>query len=136
MTFKWTRRPDTANTDYYPTGASAEKMAESWLGRQGLVLLQRNFHCKQGEIDLIMQDRDILVFVEVRFRKSSAYGFAAETVTASKQRKLILAAQNYLLHNKPARHKPMRFDVIGIMPKNPDGYDYNWLQNAFMGIVD
>ncbi len=115
----------------HPSGASAERMAEAYLEGQGLILLQRNFQCQLGEIDLIMEHGESVVFVEVRFRKSSLFGSAAETVTRSKQRKIANAARHYLLHNKPAQHRPLRFDVIGIMPKDTGGYDYDWLPNAF-----
>jgi putative endonuclease len=120
----------------HPTGANAEAMAEAFLRKQGLKLLARNVSCPQGEIDLIMQDGETLVFVEVRFRKQSQFGSAAETVTASKQRKLVLAAQHYLSRHRSAQNRAMRFDVMGIMPSAVGEYDYNWLQNAFYGDVN
>jgi putative endonuclease len=131
MIFRKTGPSTMVDAKPYPNGACAEKMAESYLERQGLILLERNFQCQLGEIDLIMEHGDSLIFVEVRFRKSPFYGSAVETVTRGKQRKIIKAAQYYLLHNKSARHKPLRFDVMGIMPKGFGDYDYDWLQNAF-----
>lgn len=107
-------------------------MAEQYLLGQGLKLLQRNFSCRQGEIDLVMDDQGTTVFVEVRFRKIARYGLATETVTATKQRKLLATAEYYLLRNKRAQHRPARFDIVGIMP-GADDYDYTWLQNAFQG---
>ncbi|WP_439134217.1 YraN family protein [Pseudomaricurvus sp.] len=95
-------------------GQESERAAEQFLREQGLKLIQRNYRCKAGEIDLIMQDREHLVFVEVRFRRNSRYGSASETVNLQKQQKLIRAAQYYLQtcakHSLPA----CRFDVIAI----------------------
>ena len=125
------RKTPAPASGLHPSGASAERMAESYLERQGLTLLQRNFQCQLGEIDLIMEHGESVVFVEVRFRKSSRFGSAAETVTPGKQRKIVKAAQHYLVHNKPVRHRPLRFDVIGIMPTETGSYAYDWLPNAF-----
>lgn len=84
---------------------------------------ERNFGCKGGEIDLLMMDRDTLVFVEVRKRALSKFGGAADSVGSAKQRRLIVAAQVYLQRYKspPA----CRFDVIAI-----DGDKITWLKDA------
>ncbi len=131
MIFK-RQEKSAATSPTHPTGSGAEKLAETYLVDQGLRFLDRNFNCKLGEIDLIMEDKNVLVFVEVRFRKSSAYGTAVETVTLAKQQKLVRAAQHYLLHNKAVRDRPMRFDIVGIMP-GPTGLRFDWLPNAFCG---
>jgi putative endonuclease len=104
-------------------GEIGENLALQYLQRQGLSLLQRNFRCKGGEIDLVMQDQSGLVFVEVRKRGSSAFGGAAASVTARKQARLILAAQLFLQRYRtpPA----CRFDVIAI-----DGDRLSWITNA------
>jgi putative endonuclease len=104
-------------------GQAGEDQALVHLQRNGLALVERNFRCKGGEIDLIMQERGALVFVEVRKRAGSAYGGAAASVTARKQARLITAAQVYLQRYKtpPA----CRFDVVAI-----DGASLNWLKNA------
>ncbi|HSY27039.1 MAG TPA: YraN family protein [Burkholderiaceae bacterium] len=104
-------------------GQSGEDDALKHLLKQGLTLQERNFLCKGGEIDLVMKERDTLVFVEVRKRALSHYGGAAASVTAGKQRRLIVAAQVYLKRYKmpPA----CRFDVVAI-----DGNELTWLKNA------
>ena len=71
-------------------GQAAEQAACSYLTRHGLTLIARNFHARQGEIDLIMLDKDTLVFVEVRFRSRQDFGDAAASVTRSKQQKIIV----------------------------------------------
>jgi putative endonuclease len=92
----------------------------------GLELLERNFRCRGGEIDLVMNERGILVFVEVRQRRSPAFGDAAESVTRGKQRKLLTAAAVYVARNPSWQPRPARFDVVCI-----DGESITWLNNAF-----
>jgi putative endonuclease len=108
-------------------GQRAETLAQQYLERQGLVCVLRNFRCSSGEIDLIMRDREILVFVEVRYRKAFDYGDSVETVIRSKQQRIIKAAWCYLLENNIVDKIQGRFDVIGI------GADeqINWIQDAF-----
>jgi len=109
------------------SGEQAERQAEAFLLKQGLTLRERNYRCSGGEIDLIMVDADQLVFVEVRFRKQSAYGSPLESVGAQKQQKLHTAAQHYLQHHKLSEKVSCRFDVVGLSPNN----QCNWIQNAF-----
>lgn len=105
-------------------GQQGEDRALSLLLGNGLTLVERNFRCKGGEIDLIMQQGATLVFVEVRKRAQSGFGGAADTVTARKQTRLIVAAQVYL---QRYRELPAcRFDVVAI-----DGDRESWLRNAF-----
>lgn len=96
------------------TGQENEQRAEQFLKQQGLKLVERNYRCKLGEIDLIMRDGKSLVFVEVRFRKSAHYGSASESVNYFKQQKLIKAAQHYLLSLNTASEPMCRFDVVAI----------------------
>lgn len=126
--FNWGSRskPDTS-----ATGQAAEDAALAHLQRAGLRLLERNYRIaagrsrRAGEVDLIMTDRDgTLVFVEVRARADASHGGAAASVTASKQAKLIYAAQHYL--QRHASPPPCRFDVVAI-----DGTELTWLQAAF-----
>lgn len=108
------------------SGAQAEDHACAHLERAGLRLLARNYRCPQGEIDLVMDDRDTLVFVEVRYRRSSAYGTPAETVDRRKRARLQAAAEHYLLtHNA---NRACRFDVVAV-----SGHDarIEWLREAF-----
>jgi putative endonuclease len=104
-------------------GNAGEDEALAHLQRQGLVLVERNFRCKGGEIDLIMRDGAGLVFVEVRQRAGASFGGAVASVTPAKQRRLIHAAQFYLLHVKPL--PPCRFDLVAI-----DGGKLSWLKNV------
>lgn len=108
-------------------GQAAEEKALNYLQRSGLQLLARNYRCKNGEIDLIMQQDNTLVFIEVRYRQSSRFGSAAESVTSSKQRKLLLTANHYLQKN--GMDRPCRFDVVGVGGKNQT--EIEWIQNAF-----
>lgn len=113
------------------TGRDAENQAAKWLTSQGLALVERNFHCRQGEIDLIMLDRDTLVFTEVRWRKHQSYGGALASVDHHKQRRLINAAQHFLARHPEHHHRPCRFDVLGMEPGSQQTVLYQWIQNAF-----
>ncbi len=93
-------------------------------------LITRNFNTRYGEIDLIMRDKDSLVFVEVRYRKHSGFVDGATSVTFSKQKKLIRTAEYYLQKNSVSIDTPARFDIISITHKqNKPAID--WLVNAF-----
>jgi putative endonuclease len=91
-------------------GAAAEALAAEFLAMRGVVVIERNYRCRGGEIDLIARDRDTLVFVEVRLRSHAAFGGAAASITASKRRRLARAAGHYLA--KLGREPPCRFDAI------------------------
>lgn len=111
-------------------GAEQEEAALRFLLAQGLTLRQRNYRCRVGEIDLIMQQGDAIVFVEVRFRASRSHGGAAASVTASKQRKLRLTASHYLQSQQlNEARQPCRFDVVAY---EGDG-QCQWYINAFQG---
>lgn len=112
-------------------GDAGEALALAHLQRHGLTLVQRNYrvargpNARGGEVDLILRERDgTLVFAEVRARSGSAHGGAAASVTASKQRRIVYAAQHYLQSRQPA--PPCRFDVVAI-----DGERIEWLRGAF-----
>ncbi|MCG8052690.1 MAG: YraN family protein [Candidatus Thiodiazotropha endolucinida] len=98
--------------DHLQQGEAAEQLAVDYLSRRGLKLVTRNFRCKVGEIDLIMREKRTLVFVEVRYRQSDDYGSALESITPSKQRKLLAAANLYLQQNQI--DQACRFDVVAI----------------------
>ena len=109
-------------------GFKAEEYARDYLIQHGLVLRASNYRCRLGEIDLIMQDGVYLVFVEVRSRRSSSHGNALESVTRTKQEKLIKTAALYLLANKLHEKYPVRFDVISLQGQPPE---MTWVKNAF-----
>lgn len=115
-------------------GQKSERQAEQFLKSQGLTLVERNYRCKLGEIDLIMRHDEVLVFVEVRYRKQQEYGSASETVDARKQRKLIRTAQHYLQVQFGGNEPACRFDVVGIRGNQTPQSGQNpieWLANAF-----
>jgi len=110
------------------TGQQAENRALEYLESQGLRLIERNYHCRRGEIDLIMNDSGTTVFVEVRFRKNSRFGSALESITPAKQKKLILTASHYLMMHPEDR--PTRFDAIALSP-SATKLEIQWVKSAF-----
>jgi len=84
------------------------------LGRRGYRIITSNYRCRQGEIDLIAQDGECLVFVEVRCKRTGAYGSPAESITAAKQQKLITTAQHYL-DDQGMGDTQCRFDVVEVV---------------------
>lgn len=106
-------------------GEQAEQHAADFLQHRGLRLLARNFRCRGGEVDLIMQEGDTLVFVEVRLRSNAQFGDAAASIDARKQARLLLTAQYYLA--TLPRTPPCRFDAVLIDGKG----GMEWLKHAF-----
>lgn len=113
-------------------GAYYEELASRYLQKKGLTLLEKNFRHRPGEIDLIMQHNDTLVFIEVRFRKKHYFGSAEESITNKKQQNIITTANYFLMKNK-LWDTPCRFDTITIKPsKTPfKAHDINWITSAF-----
>lgn len=107
-------------------GATQETLALTHLEAAGLQLLARNVASRVGELDLVMQDGEILVFVEVRSRTSSRFGGAAASVTFAKQQRLARAAQVFLKTTWRGPLPRCRFDVVAISPERID-----WLRDAF-----
>lgn len=108
-------------------GVQAERWAARYLQQQGLRLVAQNYRCRAGEIDLIMQDGEMLVFVEVRLRSNPAFGGAAASIDGRKQQRIIKTARHYLatLPGLP----PCRFDAL--LLEDPQGLHVRWLKNAF-----
>jgi putative endonuclease len=111
-------------------GLEAEKLAATYLVNHGLKIVAQNYHCRFGEVDLIMKDNKTLAFVEVRLRSNNKFGSAAASITPQKQQKLILTAQHYL-QEYARRHGDClcRFDAI-LMDKT-DTKHIDWVRNAF-----
>jgi len=107
-----------------------EGVALTYLKKNKLKKIKRNYHCKAGEIDIIMTDKDTLVFIEVKYRKNDDWVSAAESVTKKKQTRIIKAAQMFLLQNKKFEDWNCRFDVMSIQgdKQNPE---IDWIQSAF-----
>ncbi len=106
-------------------GESAEEQAHNFLIAKGLKPVCRNFNCKQGELDLIMTDKQTLVIIEVRYRKTDKYGSAVESITRAKQSRIIAATHVYLSTQKT--DSAIRFDVVAISGNGK----LDWIQNAF-----
>lgn len=112
-------------------GARWEQHAREHLEQAGLATLAENFHSRFGEIDLVMSEDGMLVFVEVRYRKASRGPAAAESVDLHKQRKLIRAAQFFLLKHPRWQQATARFDVVAIEPDDNGKARLRWLRDAF-----
>jgi putative endonuclease len=110
----------------------AERSAQHFLEQHGLRLLDRNWSCRSGELDLVMLDGDTVVFVEVRYRRHAAWGGALESIDQRKQQKLIKAAQLFLQQEGRWSRHPCRFDVVAIEATETAGTP-NWIRNAFDG---
>lgn len=107
-------------------GGEAEQIAAKYLQQQGLIMLASNYQCRYGEIDLIMRDGKMLVFVEVRLRSSASFGGAGMSITAAKQQKLARTAEHYLQQHG---NKACRFDAV--LMSRPSIDDIEWVKNAF-----
>jgi len=111
-------------------GSHWERFAESFLNRQGLRTLERNFQDRLGEIDLVLLDGQALVFAEVRSRARSSHGSGADSVTWTKRRRSVRAAERYLQRNVRHRERACRFDVISIGLEGGEPA-VRWIRSAF-----
>lgn len=112
-------------------GHDLEGAVSCYLSQQGLKLVTANYVCKSGEIDLIFDDSNTLVFVEVRHRKSDDYGGAAISITRAKQRKVIRAATHYLLARDLWDKVPCRFDAVIVEEDSHEELKIDWIKDAF-----
>ena len=94
------------------SGQWAEDFAHAYLCQQGLQLIERNYRYRHGEIDLIMQQQAILVFIEVRYRRNSSYGGSLESINYPKQQRILKTAHHYLYTHSWTQQHPCRFDVV------------------------
>jgi len=115
-----------ARTAKQRAGRAAEDLAAAFLRRNGLSIVDRNFRCKGGEIDLVARDGAALVFVEVRLRRSGSHGGAGASVDAAKQRRVLHAARFYLAGRGDV---PCRCDVVLLDALDPARID--WIRDAF-----
>ena len=111
-------------------GLKWERHAQGYLQSQGLKTLQCNYQCRMGEIDLIMMDGETLVFVEVRYRRRFDFGTGAETVTLTKQRRIIRTAEYYLQKSATRDSVICRFDVVSITGEGTSAQT-DWIKGAF-----
>lgn len=107
-------------------GRRYEGYAASYLADRGYRILEQNFHCRQGEIDLIAQDGRYLVFIEVKYRRNKKYGEPTEAVDWKKQQRIRRTAKYYLHRRGYSEETPCRFDVVGIASEK-----ISVIQNAF-----
>lgn len=111
------------------TGASRERLAAEYLAARGMRIRERNFHSRQGEIDIIGDHEGYLVFVEVKYRRTEACGSAPEAVDLRKQRRICRAADYYRYLHRLGDNCPVRYDVVAVQ-----GTEIHWIQNAFLHI--
>ncbi len=120
--------------EHLKQGKDAEAACCDYLQSRGLKLVEKNFNCRLGEIDIIMTDKNVLVFVEVRFRKNNDFGGGLESITVTKQQKLRKTAELYLQqHNQ---YNNARFDVVSMSTRTQtrpgkQTYSFDWITNAF-----
>ena len=108
-------------------GARKEAQAAAWLEGKGLQILERNYRCKKGEIDLIAREKETYVFLEVKYRKGNGCGHPAEAVDEKKQKRISGSALWYLA-KRGALEAPCRFDVISVAGEEGR---IRWYRNAF-----
>lgn len=107
-------------------GRSRETLAMQYLQQQGLQILERNYCCRQGEIDIVAREAPYLVFVEVKYRTTARNGYPAEAVTEQKQYRIRQAARYYQYQHHLPENTPIRFDVVAIL-----GTKLEHIRNAF-----
>lgn len=118
----------TATTDI---GKQSEQLAAAYLVQNGLTIVESNFHCRFGEIDIIAKDAEVIIFVEVKYRNDISYGGAISAISPSKQKKIKKSARIYLQqHALNEYNTACRFDVIA-MQGQLNAPDITWLTNAF-----
>jgi putative endonuclease len=115
-------------------GAAAEELAAQYLQVRGLKILARNLRCKAGELDLVCLDGGVLAIVEVRQRGSAEFGGALASVTWTKQRKIMRAAQFFLRREKEWKNLAPRFDVLAIEGLPDGAHRIDWVKDAFRGV--
>lgn len=109
-------------------GSRYEKRAAAYLAEQGMTVLERNYRCRSGEIDIIALDGGYLCFVEVKYRGEKRMGYPAEAVGTAKQKKIFQTAAVYMKHHGLPADTPCRFDVVAVM-----GEEITHIRNAFGG---
>lgn len=115
------------------TGAEGEKRVANFLRENGFSIIKRNYVCRYGEIDIIAENDNLLLFVEVKTRKENAIVSGALAVDSFKQKRILLTANDYI--SKTENQKQPRFDVaevsVYLKPDGKTGYKLNYIENAF-----
>jgi putative endonuclease len=123
------KRPSPITTG--DIGRRAETLVRRYLEARGLRTIARNFRSAWGEIDLVMDDGDCLVFVEVRYRRGSGWGSPAETVDRRKQARIIRCALHYVDRHSSLADRPLRFDIVSVTAGKGEDPALDWIRNAF-----
>lgn len=110
-------------------GSKYEEQAAKFLEDQGYEILEKNFRCRLGEIDLIGKSENYLCFIEVKYRSSREYGFPSEAIDYRKRKKIFYLAMAYMNYHKLPSDTPCRFDAVVILDK-----EFKLIKNAFEGI--
>ena len=121
-----TAKEKTRTANNRRLGEEYERQAAAYLSRLGVLILEKNYRCRSGEIDLIGLDGRYLVFIEVKYRRSAKNGDPAESVTPCKQQRIRHSAKNYLYMHRYGEDTPCRFDVVSIL-----GGEIHWIRDAF-----
>jgi putative endonuclease len=111
-------------------GRAGEDLAARFLQERGLRVIERNFRCPIGEIDIVCHEGDIVVFVEVKSRSGASFGMPQEAVSWSKQKRLTRLALWYLKEHRLERRRA-RFDVVAIRWRVSEPPQVEWFANAF-----
>jgi putative endonuclease len=111
-------------------GAVYEEAAKRLTEKAGFKTIAQNYHCRGGELDIICRRKNILCFIEVKYRKSISHGTGLEQVTRAKQQRILLAAKTYLNKNSQYQNYAIRFDVIAITSLQNE-LQFDWVKNAF-----
>lgn len=109
------------------TGIKKEALAAEYLRQNGMRILEQNFRCRQGEIDIVGRHKGYLTFVEVKYRRTDINGTPTEAVTPAKQKKICRAADYYRMKHRCNDAVPVRYDVVAIT-----GNEITWYENAFV----
>lgn len=112
-------------------GQETETACCNYLQKQGLSLIEKNFQCRHGEIDLIMKDNKTIVFVEVRYRKNNDFGGALESITPNKQKKVKASAETYIQAKSISNDVRIDFVAMTQDVNSQSNYAFNWIKNAF-----
>jgi len=108
------------------SGEEGERRAEKFLKKKGFRILQKNYFCKTGELDLVAEDRDSLVFVEVKTRKKSGKELPEAAITTKKKHRVCSAARHFMKKYK-LTEKIFRFDVVGLEFDDENNWEiYHW----------
>jgi putative endonuclease len=121
-------RPARAHPATTPAGLEGEALAARHLEERGVVVLGRNVRTAGGEIDLVARRGELLLFVEVKRRRTAGRGTGAEAVTPFKRRRIVRAARAWLAENPEGQRRDVRFDVVAVQD---EPFEIEWIQGAF-----